>query len=270
MNDSSKLPQVNGASQLVRPSYSPGLMLQDDDLKQAVDYTRDLSRLLFKNLFGCGVVCGFKITLDTGPCNGQVVIQPGVAIDGHGDPVELRDPQRIDLGTDMPDETWITIRRRDIHCLKRDLACAADDDDTAMVTTRIRDGYEIRLVRTRPDKACSCIRKEDATQTTPRQAQGPEDDPCYRAHYAGECSCGCGAGSDDVVLARLYRNAQRTFDVDFSVRRFIRPALIVDPLLQPTLAPTVAPSAQGPTNAQPSGEDASRSATSAPTQRRPR
>jgi len=233
MNDSSKLPQVNGASQLVRPSYSPGLMLQDDDLRQAVDYTRDLSRLLFKNLFGRGVICGFDVTIEAGPCHGQVVIQPGVAIDGNGDPVELRDPQRIDLGTDTPAEMWITIRRRDIHCLKRDLACAADDDDTAMVTTRIRDGYEIRLMRTSPNMACSCIPKDGPTQATSQQARAPQADPCYRPHHAGECSCGCGAGSDDVVLARLNSNAQNTFVVDFSVRRFIRPALIVDPRRPP-------------------------------------
>jgi hypothetical protein len=243
-------------------------MLQDDDLRQAVDYTRDLSRLLFKNLFGCGVVCGFKVTLETGPCNGQVVIQPGVAIDGNGDPVELRDPQRIDLGTDIPAEVWITIRRREISCLKRDLACVADDDDTAMVTTRIRDGYEIRLVRTSPDKACSCIQKDDPTHTTPRQRKDPKDDPCYKAHYAGDCSCDCGAGADDVVLARLYKNEQKAFNVDISVRRFIRPALIVDPLLLPTTASTAAPATQNTTSAQPSGEDASRSVAQAPAKRK--
>lgn len=232
MNDTSKLPQVIGASQLVRPSYSPGLMLQDDDLRQAVDYTRDLSRLLFKNLFGCGVICGFKVTLEPGPCNGQVVIEPGVAIDGNGDPVELKDKQTIELATDIPDETWVTIRRRDIHCLKRDLACVADDDDTAMVTTRIRDGYEIRLVRTRPDERCGCIRNDDPSKAQPRQAKAPADDACYKGHYGGDCSCGCGTGADDVVLARIYRNAEKkALDVDHGARRFIRPALIVDPLL---------------------------------------
>lgn len=233
MNNTSRLTQVNGASQLVRPSYSPGLMLQDDDLRQAVDYTRDLSRLLFKNLFGCGVVCGFKIDIEDGPCNGQLVIRSGVAIDGHGDPVELRDDQRIDLGTDTPAELWITIRRRDIHCLKRDLACVGDDDDTAMVTTRIRDGFEIRLGRTRPGQACSCIGKDDPSPPPVRQQRDPKGDPCYRAHYAGECSCGCGAGEDDVVLARLYRNTERTFKVDYGARRFIRPAFIADPRLPP-------------------------------------
>jgi hypothetical protein len=243
MNDTSKLPQATGASQLVRPSYSPGLMLQDDDLRQAVDYTRDLSRLLFKSLFGCGVVCGFKVTLGTGPCNGQVVIQPGVAIDGNGDPVQLKDTQTIELGTDLPEETWITIGRRDIHCLKRDLACAADDDDdTAMVTTRIRDGYEIRLVRTRPGPPCICIRKDDKKDAPSRKAETAAKDECYKEHYAGECSCACVKGSDDVVLARLYRDEKKTLKVDYGARRFIRPALMVDP--EPAPDPAAAKPAQ--------------------------
>ena len=233
MNDMTKLPQAHGASQLVRPSYSPGLMLQDDDLRQAVDYTRDLSRLLFKSLFGCGVICGFEVTFEPGPCNGQAVIQPGVALDGHGDPVELRDAARIDLGADTPDELWITIRRRDILCLKRELACVADDDDGAMVTTRIRDGYQICLATTRPASTCGCIASVDA-EGKPRERQGdPTKDVFHRAHYAGSCSCHCGTGDNpgagEVALARLRRNDQRAFDVDYAVRRYIRPALIVDP-----------------------------------------
>lgn len=229
MNDTTNLKPVNGISQLVRPSYSPGLMLQDDDLRQAVDYTRDLSRLLFKSLFGCGVVCGFKVTLETGHCGDQVVIQPGVALDGNGDPVELKDKQTIELGTDLQGETWITIRRREILCLKRDLACVADDDDSAMVATRIRDGYEIKLVRTRPEKACVCVRKADKPDAASVPATAAADDACYKEHYAGDCSCGCGTGSDDVVLARLYRNVDKILSVDYRARRFIRPALITDP-----------------------------------------
>ncbi len=242
MSNSSKLPQVSGASQLVKPNYSPGLMLQDDDLRQAVDYTRDLSRLLFKSLFGCGVVCGLKVTLDTGPCNGKVVIHPGVAIDGNGDPVQLKDAATIEPGNDIPDETWITIRRSDIHCLKRDLACAADDDDTAMVTTRIRDGYEIRVVSTRPEP-CGCIRKDDKAKEPSKKAKAPAEDECYKGHYAGDCSCDCSPGSEEVVLARLYRDANKVLNVDHGARRFIRPAFIVDPEPAPT-APTAGASAQ--------------------------
>lgn len=239
MNDNSKLTQVvNGMSQLVRPSYSPGLMLQDDDLRQAVDYTRDLSRLLFKSLFGCGVVCGFRVSLGTGHCGDQVVIEPGVALDGNGDPVELKDKQTIELGTDLQGETWITIRRREIHCLKRDLACVADDDDSAMVATRIRDGYEIKLVRTRPDKACVCIREDDKPDAASVPTKAPADDACYKGHYAGHCNCGCGTSSEEVVLARLYRKADTTLDVDYRARRFIRPALITDP--NPVPAPAAA------------------------------
>ena len=53
--------QVTGSSTLVRPRFSPGLLLRDDDLKVGVDYTRELSRLMFRSLFGCGVICGLKV-----------------------------------------------------------------------------------------------------------------------------------------------------------------------------------------------------------------
>jgi hypothetical protein len=50
-----------GTSTLTRATFSPGMLLQHADLEQLNSYTRDLSRLLFKSLFGCGVICGLKV-----------------------------------------------------------------------------------------------------------------------------------------------------------------------------------------------------------------
>src|SRR5690349_7118341 len=73
---------------LTRPRYSPGLILEDSDLTAAVDYTRELNRLLFRSLFGCGVVCGLKVSLDE-DCGLTVMVAPGLALDGCGDPLQL-------------------------------------------------------------------------------------------------------------------------------------------------------------------------------------
>jgi len=78
---------------LERPRYSPGLILEDSDLTAAVDYTRALNRLLFRSLFGCGVVCGLTVSIGT-DCGLQVTVAPGLALDGCGDPLHLAGRRR--------------------------------------------------------------------------------------------------------------------------------------------------------------------------------
>ena len=82
---------------LERPRYSPGLILEDSDLTAAVDYTRALNRLLFRSLFGCGVVCGLTVSIGT-DCGLQVTVAPGLALDGCGDPLHLAGPVTLELG----------------------------------------------------------------------------------------------------------------------------------------------------------------------------
>ena len=82
------------AAILERPRYSPGLILEDSDLTAAVDYTRGLSRLLFRNLFGCGVICGLTVKIDT-DCGLNVTVSPGLALDGCG--LESRPLAMLDL-----------------------------------------------------------------------------------------------------------------------------------------------------------------------------
>ena len=53
-----------GLSTLVRPKFGPGMLLQHDDLEQLSAYTREINRLMFRSLFGCGVVCGLVVVPD--------------------------------------------------------------------------------------------------------------------------------------------------------------------------------------------------------------
>jgi len=281
MNTKSNLPETSGKSRLVRPRYSPGLMLQDDDLTQAVDYARDLNRLMFKALLGCGVICGFELTVDKRCGVLTFHIGAGIALDCYGDPIHVPDPQAIPFdpscGNNNPTDIWVIVRRREYCCAPRDAVCMPEDDESTAVCTRVRDGFEIRLVEDRPECACACpdaprttepapndyppaegsaaaaggARKKAARASNPAMAaappaaenealvQGKEQpvyaDPkndCYREHYAGSCACGC--NSDWVVLGRFLKinqeNASYPQDGDHSVRRFIRPVLMRDPL----------------------------------------
>jgi hypothetical protein len=149
-----------GNSSLMRPRFSPGLLLRDDDLNQAVDYTRDLSRLLFRSLFGCGVVCGLVVK-SAFSCDKLIVtVGSGVALDCHGDPIHVPEPQPISLdpscGVEIPPKMWVVIRRTEKCCAPRPAACSCDDEETPAVCTRERDGYEIRILPQLPECACGC------------------------------------------------------------------------------------------------------------------
>jgi hypothetical protein len=291
-------------STLARPHYSPGLLLNDDDLSQAVDYTRDLSRLLFRSMLGCGVVCGLVVSADT-ECGKLVVkVAPGLALDGHGDPVHVKPDQSvpIDLSCNVskPTRLWVLLRRFDKYCMARSTVCAPDDDEAPSVYTRLRDGFEISVVSERPACICGCAEPVATTPTpmpTPTPTPPPPTDTdtdgkpaaasmtgakaeasknvskkhtvngtsattatsstggasnpggasspdgtngmnaatqgtCYEPHVAGVCACACQNDEAWIVLARLDAPATQNetkWRPDHSVRRFIRPALLVDP-----------------------------------------
>jgi len=265
---------VKGNSTLVRPKFSPGLLLRDDDLNVGVDYTRELSRLLFQSLFGCGVVCGLTVTTSVQCGKLLVTVDAGVALNGAGDPIHV--PEKTTLTVDptcgkaIPDTLWVLLCRTEKCCAPRSAVCGCDDD-SASVCTREQEWFEIRLVTDPGECACRCdsktldprklkkasekaaaqpaagaraaeIRSAAAAPPQPGCACVDPCDPCYQDHYAGKCSCDCCSG-DCVVLALLTASdkpqrqpvgnngdtmAARV--VNHSVRRFIRPVLMRDPV----------------------------------------
>src|SRR4051812_8617651 len=115
MNDKLKLGECKGGlGNLVRPHFSEGLLLQDDDLTTGVNYTRDLSRLMFRTLFGCGVLCGLRVKEPTFDCGKlKVEVARGVALDCVGDPVEVPKPQTVEVDTcrfKVGSELWIGLK----------------------------------------------------------------------------------------------------------------------------------------------------------------
>src|SRR3569832_982652 len=117
------------AATLERPRYSPGLILEDSDLTAAVDYTRSLSRLLFRNLFGCGVICGLTVKVDE-ECGLNVTVSPGLALDGCGDPQQLPSPVTIAFDKRKAEQIrkdakpfWVILCGKEKLCLLRSLVC---------------------------------------------------------------------------------------------------------------------------------------------------
>jgi hypothetical protein len=249
---------------LIRPRFEPGALLLDEDLTAIVDHTRGLSRLLFRSLFGCGVVCGFRVTAQVECGNLTVAVAPGVALDCKGDPIEMCEQQTLGMlcAEKLPDRLWVLIRRaaRDHTCAARDVACPSDDGG-AYKPTRAMDCFELTLTKDEPKHECGCPEAPtmtgtstappatsggaitaagDFTGTAAPQPPPPADWQCHIPHYCGVCSCGCcdSCGDGWVVLARVSTQG-KTFDgaaathdreVDYTVRRFIRPVLASDPL----------------------------------------
>jgi hypothetical protein len=227
---------------LMRPRFGPGQLLRDDDLRQGVDYTRDLSRLLFRSFFGCGVVCGLEVKA-TFACDVLTVeIAEGLALDCKGDPVHVCakktivvDPRCTSVALNPP--LWVVLRGTEKCCAPRQAAsCDAGDGDSTTQCTREVDGFEMRVVTELSGCECGC---PDGTNQWHKDACQCADPvaKCYQAHYEGKCGCSCGDCSDCdcdwILLARLDLDKNKVWTAYFDCRRFIRPVLIADPLTKP-------------------------------------
>lgn len=251
-----KLPgSANGDASLVRPKFSTGLLLQDDDLTQTVDYMRNMTRILFKSMLGCGVLCGLNVEAKV-YCRDsfQINIYPGVALDCQGDLIELRNEEVIQydrscdeepLDKKFPDGVWVVICHKERDCGPRGVLCSTQDGEMPPVYTRTREGFEIRVLKVEtgdvlPTGCCGCesTTPSDSTQTCCDYIATGED-KCYESHYKGECACDCEC--DCIVLAKVDLSNEpdattNKYEVDHTVRRFIRPVLMKDPFRQPAPA----------------------------------
>jgi hypothetical protein len=128
---------AKGTSSLVRAKFGPGMLLHHDDLDALNAYTRELSRLMFKSLFGCGVICGLVVEAVPGGGSAKITVGAGVALDCNGDPIYVpRDqPFALDDNCDRPIDgpLWIVLYGTVACCSPRTAVCSPDDDERANV-----------------------------------------------------------------------------------------------------------------------------------------
>jgi hypothetical protein len=287
---------------LERPRYSPGLILVDSDLTTAVNYTRDLNRLLFRSLFGCGVICGLDVTVKV-DCDLVVTVNPGLALDGCGDPIHLTGQLPIKLGKragvlvdcgseELPKhrDFWVIACSREKNCAPRSLVCD-DECDGGTQTTRTRSGVEISVSFEPPQCGCSsgifgdkpngdelaklAAKMRDmqkgrlAAKPTDDTTEPRRHDPDISADCPPDCGCGtaCSCGCC-VVLAWVHwfedEKEPRWRPLHQGVRRFVRPALTPDPKWDYD-ADVAKPKANGaPSDAEPKDATAGRTKKQAP------
>jgi hypothetical protein len=244
-NANGTLASKKDTSTLVRAVFEPGMLLQHEDLAQLNAYTRDLSRMLFRSFFGCGVVCGLVVKPGPDPCGKwQVNVGSGLALDCAGDPIYVPKDQQLPLSKECDDPIagplWVVLCGSMKCCGPRTSLCSPDDENPKSVCTRERDCFEIRVVKDEPK--CACGWPKAGMDENNQYEQDPTEcdcvNPhlhCYVDHYAGNCKCkdeDCQCcGCDCVLLARLENNDD-IWTADHRVRRFIRPVLMRDPRVE--------------------------------------
>lgn len=249
---------AKGVSTLARAKFGPGMLLQHDDLEQLNVYTRELNRLMFRSLFGCGVVCGLVVAAEEDCDVIKITVNSGLAIDCQGDPIYVPKTHTVEIDRkchpNVGDHLWVELCGTEKCCSPRTPVCGSDDDEAPSVCTRERDGYEIRIRIEKPDCACGCagpdLKNKRKDGKVDRQAARVADpcacvdpsDPCYKDHYDGICGCQCDDGGhcdcDCVVLVKLDRSLKDAnsklpvWKHDHRVRRFVRPVLMRDPQIE--------------------------------------
>ena len=151
---------AKGLSTLVRPRFGPGMLLQHEDLEQLNVYTRELNRLLFRSLFGCGVVCGLVVTSEQKCGQGRITVGAGLALTCDGDPIYVPKDQSVVIDEkcdpNIKAPLWVVLCGTVKCCAPRTSMCPNDDEETTSVCTREREGWEIRVVSQEPTCVCRC------------------------------------------------------------------------------------------------------------------
>src|SRR4051812_37443208 len=107
------IPGRKGTSTLVRPTFAAGMLLLHEGMELLAAYPAELSRLLFRSLFGCGVVCGLvvKPTLECGKV--CITVGGGLGLDCSGAPIYVPTDQTFTLDEDCDpkpgDSLWVIL-----------------------------------------------------------------------------------------------------------------------------------------------------------------
>lgn len=223
-----------GTTNLIRPIFGPGMLLQHEDLELLGKYPRELSRLLFKSFFGCGVICGLTVNVET-DCDNKlkVTVQRGVALTCSGDPIPVSG-DLVDC-TNVPanetDSLWVILCRGTKRVGQRTTMCDTDGEGSAAICTREVDTYKLEIKPT-SDGACKCPETVDPPAGTKDQANHDplDENRCHESHNDGTCGCDCNDCGDCVVLAKIvYDQEKKEWSWNYSTRRFIRPQLLSAP-----------------------------------------
>jgi hypothetical protein len=215
-----------------RPRYYARQIITADDLTLEQDYFRSKLRMHNRMLHGWGIVCGADVSpapkADNPTKNEpwQVLIEPGYILGPYGDEIVIDCERKFDLrsqsligvtGEPCVEEVdpwcvevhedrgsgpfYIAVRYKEVLTRPvRSHPAGCNCDDTSCEYSRLRDGYEIKVLRSCP-----------ASHTAPPPAPGTCP-PCPEEPW--------------VVLKRVELDAEGNVTVSDGCRRILQPCTI--------------------------------------------
>jgi hypothetical protein len=178
--------ETGGPTSMERVRYFPRQLITPDDLTQEQEYFRGRMRRHNRLLHGWGVVCGLEVKPTAQ--DWTVCIEPGYALGPQGDEIVIERAVKIDLSRQGIDgnaasscvnesDPWcssvsVDLRGKDAvyvviayaQCLSRPVrsqptGCGCDG--TACEYSRIRDGYQVRVLDQLPKAYAGAVPPKD-------------------------------------------------------------------------------------------------------------
>jgi hypothetical protein len=89
-----------GSTEAVK--FTDGMLVTAEDLNAATHYPLAVTQVLLRSYFGCGIVCGLKVTRPQGTAERSLIVEidRGVALGCDGYPIELCKELRLDFSPD--------------------------------------------------------------------------------------------------------------------------------------------------------------------------
>jgi len=217
--------KITRKTNILSTRFTDGMVVDESDLTTAQQYPVDLFSTLFQAYFGCGIVCGFDVTLHPPPTSRTdtthcIKVHPGTAIDCHGYPFRLCkevimkfEPEPCPQSSD-PIDIFIAVRRKQEGEQGREVSddkCGSGQDNCQH--SRMRDMVVVKAFPA--DKL-----PKNLCRITQDHPANPQDSCACRK----DCPCDC-CGKSWVLLARLeYIETECQIRcIDKSKRRYVKP-----------------------------------------------
>ncbi len=205
--------------------FTDGMVVNAGDLDTAMRYPIELWQTLINAYFGCGIVCGLEVHRDP---NGSdktccVRIEPGIALDCHGNPLQLCDSEKIDLTPDpcasepWPESVCIAIRRDTMPEAPRKDGDDCDDNGKTSCQYR-RERELVRIKVFKPDELPKTLCALPETYSGSVKEEQSVCECLKTCHYWSCC------GEAWVLLACVKIDLEECdVEVDDSRRKYIKP-----------------------------------------------
>lgn len=255
--------------QLSRTNYFPRQLLTAECMREEQAYLLERMRRRNRLLHGFGVVCGLEVKpkaeTEGAPqsAGSEVWVCPGFAVTPEGDEVLVDEPVCVDLanGKSTPSpccepwpcppvglggstkerdtfQVWLALRYAE--CLTRPVRVPTKGcgcDETACDYSRIRDSFEIRVLRSLPESHSAATSRDTDWRRVWKEWGG---DSSHDAPGQGMPVPDCPGCPPDpwVVLARVVLRKSsgqplRILSIDFNDRRVLLPTQLLQAITLP-------------------------------------